>query len=83
MSALEVPSAFEVHKKRSRRDLVSESKILCELCPNQTGRVRDIRKHLRTKHQKESYFKCMDRRCDFVCSIKLSCFTMHAIRCHS
>ena len=24
----------------------------------------------------------MDRRCDFVCSIKLSCFTMHAIRHH-
>lgn len=80
MSALEVPSALEVHKTHSRKDLVSKSTISCELCPNQTGSVRDIRKHLRTKHQKESFFKCMDRRCDFVCSIKSSCFIMHAIR---
>ena len=83
LSPIITMSALEVHKSRGRRDVVSESKILCELCPtNVEGRVRDIRKHLRTKHQKESFFKCMDRRCDFVCSIKLSCFTMHAIRCH-
>ena len=80
MSALEVPSALEVHKSRGRRDVVSEAEILCELCTTVKGRVRDIRKHLRKKHKLESFCKCMDSECDFVCSINLSCFTMHAIR---
>ena len=82
MSASESPSVFEVHQKRGRRDLVSESKISCKLCDKNPGRVRDIRKHLVTQHQKESYFKCKARRCNFVCSISLACFVKHANREH-
>ena len=83
LSPIITMSALEVHKSRGRRDVVSEAEISCELCPNTVkARGRDIRKHLRTKHQLESFFKCMDSRCDFVCSINFSCFTMHAIRCH-
>ena len=63
LSSIITMSALEVHKSRGRRDVVSESEISCELCPTTVkGRVRDIRKHLRTKHQKESFFKCMYRR---------------------
>ena len=82
LSSIITMSALEVHKSRGRRDVVSEAEILCELCTTVKGRVRDIRKHLREKHNLESFFKCMDSECDFVCSINFSCFTMHAIRCH-
>ena len=82
LSSIITMSALEVHKNRGRRDFVSETEISCELCPTVKGRVRDIRKHLRKKHKLESFFKCMDSECDFVCSINFSCFTMHAIRCH-
>ena len=62
-------------------DVVSETQISCELCTVK-GRVRDIRTHLKKKHKLESFFKCMDSKCNFVCSVNFSCFTMHAIRFH-
>ena len=70
LSSIITMSALEVHKSHGRRDVVSEAEISCELCHTTVkGRVRDIRKHLRKKHKLESFFKCMDSECNFVCSI--------------
>ena len=79
MSALGLK--LKVHQGRSRRDVVSESQLKCQLC-SVTGRIRDIRTHLKNKHQLDSYFMCMDSECNFVCSVNFSCFTIHAIRFH-
>ena len=73
---------LEVHQCRGRRDLVSESKIACELCDKKPGRVRDIRTHIKTKHQKQSYFKGNAKKCNFDCSINFGCFVRHAKREH-
>ena len=76
-----IMSALKVHQGRSRRDVVSESQLKCQLC-SVKGRIRDIRTHLKNKHQLDSYFMCMDSKCNFVCSVNFSCFTIHAIRFH-
>ena len=64
-------SALKVHQGRSRRDVVSEAQLSCELFPVK-GRVQDIRTHLQNKHQLDSYFMCMDSKCNFVCSVNFS-----------
>ena len=79
MSALVLK--LKVHQGRSRRDVVSESQLKCQLC-SVTGRIRDIRTHLKKKHQLGSYFKCVQSECNFVCSVNFSCFTIHTIRFH-
>ena len=84
MAAQESPSVFQLHQRWGRRDLVSESKIVCELCDKNPGRVRDIRTHIIREHQKDSYFKCNARnkfnarRCNFECSMNFGCFVRHA-----
>ena len=88
MAAQESPSVLEVYQCQGGRDLVSESKISCELCDKNPGRVRDIRTHIIREHQKDSYFKCNARnkfnarRCNFECSMNFECFTRHAKREH-
>ena len=78
---------LNTHKKRDRRDVISDSKFPCKLCKKKPTRMRDIRVHLVDKHEKGSYFKCkvknlLGMRCDFYCHYSMECFNHHARRVH-
>ena len=69
------------HQERPRRDVVSESHMICEFCSFK-GRFRDIRSHLKKKHALYSYFKCKQNSCSFFCSKDFNCFKTHSARVH-
>ena len=69
------------HQERPRRDIVSESNMTCKFC-NFKGRFRDIRSHLRKKHNLYSYLQCKQNRCSFFCAKDFKFFKTHSVRVH-
>ena len=69
------------HQDRPRRDVVSKSNMTCTFC-NFKGRFRDIRSHLRKKHNLYSYVQCKQNTCSFFCAKDFKCFKTHSARVH-
>ena len=88
MNKLKAKCSLDTHKKRGRRDVLSESLYPCKFCPKKNqARVRDIRTHLVKVHKKWSYFKCNEInssgiKCNFYCHDNLACFAHHARDVH-
>ena len=60
---------------------MSESNMTCTYC-NFKGRFRDIRGHLRKKHNLYSYVQCKQNTCSFFCAKDFKCFKTHSARVH-
>ena len=88
MNKLKARCSLGTHKKRGRRDVLSESLYPCKFCPKKNqARVRDIQTHLVKVHKKWSYFKCNEInssgiKCNFYCHDNLACFAHHASNVH-